>query len=425
MSIQDDVLQISAADSTRTLTWSENLSRRLVHKQLKSLARGRLHLSDAQGEVVFGEPGDIDARLVVEEPSFYVDVLTGGGLGAAQAWIDGKWETESPTDVIRLMVRNIDVVDQLEGGMATLANLLAWGRHALNRNSRSGSARNIRAHYDLGNDLFEQFLDATMTYSSAVYTSGATSLEDAQTEKLDRLCRMVQLSADDNLIEIGTGWGSLAIHAASTYGCRVTSVTLSKEQHEAACQRITAAGLSGRIDVKICDYRDVRGEFDKLISIEMIEAVGHKNLPGYFAQCASLLKADGLMAIQAITMPDQRYERYLKTSDFIQQVVFPGSCCPSVQAMLNAICSASDLKLVQLEDIGLHYAKTLAEWHRTFLTNERQIAELGYSEAFRRMWRYYLSYCEAGFAERYTSTVQMVLAKPNANYSSVGRATIQ
>jgi cyclopropane-fatty-acyl-phospholipid synthase len=394
-------------------------ARAAVRKQLDGMTHGQLTVVDPMGAWSVGQPGELDAHLSVHDCRFYADVLLEGGLGAADAWIGGAWDTEDLTGLLRLMVRNMDRMDALEGGLASLANGLARLRHWMNRNSHDGASRNIHAHYDIGNDLFALFLDESMTYSSGIYLSESSTLAEAQYEKLDRICRKLALTEADHVVEIGTGWGSFAMHAAGNYGCKVTTTTISTEQHELALERVREAGLTDRVDVLLCDYRELDGQYDKLVSIEMIEAVGDAFLSDYFAACSRLLKPCGSMLLQAINMPDQRYERYLKTADFIQTTVFPGSCCPAITAMLGAVKKSSDMRLAHLEDIGLHYARTLRDWRERFEVREAEVDTLGYSPAFKRMWRYYLSYCEAGFAERYTATVQMLLEKPECRAASV------
>jgi cyclopropane-fatty-acyl-phospholipid synthase len=392
--------------------WLAKRCRDLLRSRLSDLAGGELHVTDPWGNWSVGAPGEVDARLIVHDPGFYIDAVTEGSLGVADAWIGRRWDTDDLSTLLRLMVRNIETVDSMEGGTAVVANALARIHHWVRRNSKDGSTRNIRAHYDIGNDLFAHFLDSSMTYSSAIFTQKDWTLEQAQTEKLDRICRKLRICANDHVLEIGTGWGSFAIHAARHYGCKVTTTTISKEQRDLAIERIRTAGLDGRIEVQLSDYRDLDGQFDKLVSIEMIEAVGHQFLPEFFNVCAARLKHDGAMLLQAITMPDQRYAQYLKSADFIQTTVFPGSCCPALTAVLDAVREASDFRVGHLEDIGLHYARTLREWRRRFDAKAEEIEALGYRDAFRRMWQYYLCYCEAGFEERYTGTVQLLLDKP-------------
>jgi cyclopropane-fatty-acyl-phospholipid synthase len=395
------------------------VAREAMRRRLSVLGRGRLTVTDPWGTWTAGERGDIDASVVVCDPAFYLDVALEGSLGAARAWIDGRWHSDGLTDVLRLMLKNVDLVDRMEGSVAALAGLAARVRHALRRNSAAGSKRNIRAHYDLGNDLFELFLDESMTYSAGIFERDDTTLEEAQFAKLDRICRKLEIGPGDHVPEIGTGWGSFAIHAARHYGARVTTTTISREQHALALGRVQAARLADRVEVLLRDYRDLEGRYDKLVSIEMVEAVGHAFLPTYFACCSRLLVEDGAMLLQGITMPAQRYARYLKASDFIQEYVFPGSCCPALTAMLEAVAQGTDLRVAHVEDIGSHYARTLREWRTRFDSRLAAVRELGYPERFVRLWRYYLCYCEAGFAERYTGNVQLLLEKPQRRAASV------
>jgi len=387
------------------------IAREAMRRRLQALTSGRLVVDDPWGCWSVGQ-GTPETSLTVTDPAFYLDVALEGGLGAARAWMDGRWHSEDLTAVLRLLLRNITLVDRMEGGSAALMGFVARIRHAMQRNSRTGSRRNIRAHYDLGNDLFALFLDESMTYSAAVYEEPGATLEQAQRAKLDRICRKLALTSKDHVLEIGTGWGSFAMHAASRYGCRVTTTTISREQHDLAVERVRAAGLEDRVTLLLEDYRNLDGQYDKLVSIEMIEAVGHDFLPRYFEACSRLLRDDGAMLLQGITMPDQRYARYLRASDFIQRYVFPGSCCPALTAVLDAVRSSTDMRVAHLEDIGLHYARTLREWRERFDAREPEVRALGYPDRFLRMWRYYLSYCEAGFAERYTGDVQLLLEKP-------------
>ena len=388
------------------------MCRKALRHRLRGLQHGKLRVRDPLGNWSVGEDGELDAELDVFDLHFYADAVLEGSLGVAGSWSEGIWNTPDLTTLLRLMVRNMDKIDAMEGGAATVMNLVARFRHWGNRNSRNGSARNIHEHYDLGNDLFATFLDDSMTYSSGIYLTEESSLADAQFEKLDRICRKLALKPEHHVVEIGTGWGSFAIHAAKHYGCKVTTTTISEEQLKLAQQRVLDAGLQDLIELKLTDYRDLEGQYDRLVSIEMIEAVGHQYLPVYFEQCAALLKPEGSMVIQAINMPDQRYDQYLKSTDFIQAVVFPGSCCAALTAIMDAMKSHTDLKLVHLEDIGRDYARTLADWRHRFRAAINDVYDLGYSQAFARMWVYYLSYCEAGFAERYTSTTQLMFEKP-------------
>jgi cyclopropane-fatty-acyl-phospholipid synthase len=284
--------------------------------------------------------------------------------------------------------------------------------HFLRKNTRKGSRENILAHYDLGNEFYALFLDDTMTYSCGIFESQDSSLKDASEAKYDRICRKLRLQPGVHILEIGTGWGGFAVHAAQNYGSRVTTTTISDEQHRFAQNRIKAAGLENQITLLKKDYRDLGGQFDRLVSIEMIEAVGHHYYETFFGKCSQLLKNEGLMALQAITIGDQIFDRHKRSVDFIKRYIFPGSCIPSITAIINAIAAATDLRLVHLEDITPHYARTLAEWRRRFFARIDTVKQQGYSETFIRMWEYYLCYCEGGFAERYIGDVQVVFAKP-------------
>ncbi len=316
--------------------------------------------------------------------------------------------------MLRFFCRNLAQTNRAEGLLSKLGGWAArWG-HRLARNTRLGSRRNIRAHYDLGNDLFETFLDDTMMYSSGLFPEPNASLREASIEKLDRLCRGLRLVPSDHVIEIGTGWGGFALHAASQYGCRVTTTTISQRQYDYARQRVREAGLEHRVTVLQQDYRELRGRFDKLVSIEMIEAVGHEYLDAYFRKCGELLKPDGLLAIQAITMPPQRYRRYLRSVDFIQKYIFPGGCLPTINGMADALSRTTDMRLVEVADFAEHYAETLKLWKARFFDRLDDVRELGYDESFVRLWDYYLSYCEAGFRERLVGLVQLFAAKPDS-----------
>jgi cyclopropane-fatty-acyl-phospholipid synthase len=341
-------------------------------------------------------------------------VAGNGSIGAGEAYIHGYWSTPDLTAVVRVFVSNLDVLDAMERGLARLGRPLIQALHWLNRNTRKGSRKNIAAHYDLGNRLFEQFLDPSMMYSAAQFRSPDDSLEQAQLNKLARICQKLALKPDDHLLEIGTGWGSMAIYAASHYGCRVTTTTLSQEQYAYTAQRIAEQGLQDRITLLLEDYRDLDGQFDKLVSIEMIEAVGHRFLPTYFQQCARLLNDHGLMLLQAITIRDQRYEQAKHSVDFIQRYIFPGGALPSMQKMLEIVGSKTDMSLQHMEDFGLHYARTLRLWHDNLHRARHQLEQLGYDEHFYRLWEFYLCYCEGGFIERTIGTAQLLLAKPAA-----------
>jgi len=400
------------------------MARNLLRKKVSELPVGTIILHDeldVETPVV-----NTDAIIIsVNDMRFYIDVMLAGSNGAASAYRDGFWSCNNLTGLFQLMVRNLDTLDKLEGGFASIGNWWLKRRHKSRSNTRNGSRQNIHAHYDLGNEFFELMLDPTMTYSSGYFLSEKSNMEEASIEKLDRICRKLNLQINDHVVEIGTGWGSFAIHAASHYGCRVTTTTISKEQFKFASERIRKLGLQDKIDIRFSDYRDLCGKYDKLVSIEMIEAVGHDFLPAYFSACSNLLKENGQACIQAITMPDHRYDQYLKNSDFIQQFIFPGSCVPSITAIQNAITKGSDLRISQLEDFGQHYARTLDQWRRTFISEFEAIENMGYSEDFNRLWEYYLCYCEAGFLERYTGVIQFVLDKPGSGRKAIKKTDLR
>jgi cyclopropane-fatty-acyl-phospholipid synthase len=396
-------------------TLLQRLGRKLFLAKLAELRHGELTVIDAGERRTFGQRSadcDLHATLEVLHPQTYADAAFGGTIGGGEAYIRGYWRTDDLTSLIRLFIVNREVMESVEGGAAHATAPLRRMLHWLNRNSPDGSRRNIAAHYDLGNDLFALFLDDTMAYSCGVFEREDATLHEAQVAKFERACRRLRLSPSDHLLEIGTGWGGLALHAASRYGCRVTTTTISREQHDWARERIRAAGLSDRVTLLLDDYRDLRGRYDKLVSIEMIEAVGHQFLDTYTAQCSRLLEPHGAMLLQAITLRDQIYEEALESVDFIQRYIFPGSFIPSVTAIADSVRRATDMKVFHLEDIGPHYATTLRRWRERFFERIDDVRRLGYSEQFVRMWDFYLCYCEGGFLERQLGDVQMLLTKP-------------
>ena len=394
----------------------ERVLRGRLLAQLRELRDCQLRLVDADGDLVLGraaiDPADtLHATIRVRDPGFYRQVASNGSVGAGEAYMDGLWDCNDLVSLVRILVRNRDRLDAMETGFARLGGFAMRLLHALQRNTRGGSRRNIAAHYDLGNELFALFLDQNLMYSSAIFASPNESLEVAQRRKLERICRKLELSPSDHVIEIGTGWGGFALHAATHYGCRVTTTTISREQHERAAQRVQQAGLGERITLLQRDYRDLDGRYDKLVSIEMIEAIGHQYLDTYFAQCNRLLGEHGMALIQAITIEDHRYEQALHSVDFIKRHIFPGSFIPSTSAMQGAI-ARTDFRLFNLEDIGPSYALTLRHWRQRFLAQLDRVRELGYPERFMRMWEFYLSYCEGGFLERSIGDVQLLLTRP-------------
>lgn len=400
----------------------ERLAERGVRQRLAGITQGRLNLVAGATRASYGAAGGLEATVHVLDPRLWAEMALDGSIGAGHAYMQEWWRAEDLTSVLRIMLQNRAVLDGMETGTARLLAPAHRLAHWLRRNTRGNSRRNIEAHYDLGNELFAQFLDPTLMYSSAIFEEDSMSLEAAQRARLRRICAKLALSPQDHLLEIGCGWGALAIHAAREHGCRVTATTLSREQYELARERIAAANLSDRIELLLEDYRELRGRYDKLVSIEMIEAVGHQYYDTYFQRCASLLAQHGLMLLQGITIADQQYERARRCVDFIQKFIFPGSTIPSVTALLTAATRASDLRLVHLEDIGPHYARTLREWRLNFQRNAGAVRALGYSDVFRRMWEFYFCYCEAGFEERALGDAQMLLAKPgNRRTALLGR----
>jgi cyclopropane-fatty-acyl-phospholipid synthase len=409
--LQQETLTASLKQKSRS-KWVANFAKSQILKRLQFLQKGRLTLVDGAEQHRFGSSDGANATIYVHDSRFYGEVAFGGSIGAGEAYMLGYWSADNLTNVICIMCVNQSVMDTLEGGYQWLTKPFLQTLHWLNSNTTEGSRKNIAAHYDLGNDMFSLFLDPSMMYSSAIFDENTPNLQAASELKLKTICDKLDLKATDHVVEIGTGWGGFAIYAATYYGCRVTSTTISKQQYELAKARVKAAGLEDKITLLLEDYRHLTGVFDKLVSIEMIEAVGHQFYDTYFAKVSSLLKADGLALIQAITIADQRYDNAKKSVDFIQRYIFPGSCIPSNTVMLNSVTKVSDLRLFDLEDIGSHYATTLKIWRENFFANIKEIRKLGYTEEFIKMWDFYLSYCEGGFIERALGDVHLLLAKP-------------
>lgn len=406
-----DTLSTSLKRKSRSL-WVSQFAKQQILKHLAQLKVGNLLLVDGAEKHSFGNGSEISAIIIVHDQRFYGEIAFGGSIGAGEAYMLGYWTADSLTNVIRLMCLNQAVMDTLEGGYQWLTKPLMKVLHWLNSNTTEGSRKNIAAHYDLGNDMFALFLDSTMMYSSAIFNANTPTLRAASELKLKTICDKLDLKPQDHVIEIGTGWGGFAMYAAMNYGCKVTTTTISKQQYEFAKKRVGEAGLSDRITLLLEDYRHLDGTYDKLVSIEMIEAVGHQFYNTYFAKVGALLKPNGMALIQAITIADQRYESAKKSVDFIQRYIFPGSCIPSNTAMLNSVTKSSDLRLFDLEDIGPHYATTLRLWRKNFFDNIAEIRQLGYSEEFIKMWEFYLCYCEGGFAERALGDAHLLLTKP-------------
>ncbi|WP_127563355.1 SAM-dependent methyltransferase [Stenotrophomonas indicatrix] len=388
------------------------LRRRLL-AVLAPMHDGGLRVRDPLGEVVLGDrAGALQATVTISDMAFYRKVAAQGSVGAGESYIHGDWHCDDLVALVRLLVRNRDLLDGMERGPARIGGWLLRGWNRLRRNSREGSRRNIAAHYDLGNDFFALFLSPDLMYSSAVFSGAGDSLETASRRKLDRICQQLQLQPGDRVVEIGTGWGGFALHAARHYGCHVTTTTISAEQHALAAQRVAEAGLQDRVTLLMQDYRDLQGQFDKLVSIEMIEAIGAEYLDTYMATLQRLLKPDGIALLQAITIEDQRYEQARRSVDYIKRFVFPGSFIPSINAILTAKTRACDLQLIAQQDFGHSYALTLRAWRQRFLAQLPAVRAQGFDDRFCRLWEFYLAYCEGGFLERSIGVSHLLLARP-------------
>jgi cyclopropane-fatty-acyl-phospholipid synthase len=390
------------------------LSRRLVLRALRGVRGGQLELREGRRRTVLGRPDEaspLRAVIEVRSPLFYRQLLR-GSVGLCESYIDGQWECSDLVAMTRIAARNVGALDRMRRIAAPLLVPAQRCARWVQRNTPRRSRRQIEAHYDLGNDLFEQFLDETMMYSCAFFETPQASLREASIAKLEKICARLQLGPSDHVLEIGTGWGGFALHAAGRYGCRVTTTTISREQHAYASARVAEAGLSDRVTVLDQDYRDLAGRYDKLVSIEMIEAVGWQYFPVFFDRCSRLLSDDGAMLLQAIVIEDDAYEVEKDTRSFINTHIFPGGCLPSLDVISRTVARVSDMRPVHVEDITSHYTRTLAAWRERFLAARERLAELGYDERFRRLWELYFSWCEGGFAERRIRDVQMLLAKP-------------
>jgi len=392
--------------------WLEGFLRDRLIAKLRLISDGELVMAEA-GEVHrFGNPSDLRGRIEVLDPRTWERVALHGTVGFAECFMAGWVRMDDPVSVVRLFVRNRHAMRTMETGVGAFSLWLLKLWRAARANTRAGSRRNIGAHYDLGNEFYKLWLDGSMMYSSAIWEHPDQTLEEAAAFKVDRICRKLALEPGMRVLEIGTGWGGFAIHAAGRYGCQVTTTTISGEQYALAVGRVEEAGLSDKVTVLRQDYRDLKGRFDRVVSIEMVEAIGWKQFPGYFQTIGEVLEPDGAALIQAITILDRRYQAARRNVDFIQRHIFPGSCIPSIQSLLDAAMEHSDLALIHLEDIGPHYARTLREWRRRFLSHRREILDLGFDEKFLRMWEWYLSYCEGGFLERQLGDSQLLFAKP-------------
>ncbi|UZE97772.1 SAM-dependent methyltransferase [Alkalimarinus alittae] len=409
---------VAALENNKTSRFSmAQIARKLVWRQLEKIHTGSIVLYEQGVRHSFGEallPGaDLYSEMHIHDMNCYTDILTGGSIGASEAYMTGDWTSPDLTSLVRVMAKNMDILDQIEGGFASISKPMLKWFHRHNQNTEKGSRRNIASHYDLGNDFFKVFLDPTMMYSSGIFPYAGATMQEASENKLRRICEKLQLSADDHVVEIGTGWGGFAIYAAKHYGCKVTTTTISEQQFLLAKERVKEAGLDDKITLLMEDYRKLEGTYDKLVSIEMIEAVGWQFYDTFFEKCASLLKPNGSMLIQAITIEDQRYEKAKNDVDFIQKYIFPGSCIPSINALNTASMNSSDMRLIHLDDFAEHYATTLRTWSKTLADNLDKVRSQGYSEDFIRMWFFYLSYCEGGFMERTIGVSHLVFAKPD------------
>lgn len=398
----------------RRISLIDRWARKLVFNTLSRITHGKITVEENGRVFLFGDT-DCDALqtcITVRDPAIYRAIATGGSIGSAESYMRGHWYCSDLVALVRIMVANMAVLDTMDSGSTWLRNMANRFLHLINRNNTHGARRNIEAHYDLSNPFFACFLDPTMMYSAAIFRDQQQSLEEASVAKLEHICRRLALKSDDHLLEIGTGWGGMALYAARQYGCRVTTTTLSREQYRHTCEQVAEAGLENRVTVLLKDYRELEGKYDKLVSIEMIEAVGHQYYSDYFRQCAHLLKADGLMLLQAITISDQRYEQAKTSVDFIQKYIFPGGCLPSNSVIASHVARDTDMQIIGLEDLTCDYAMTLAHWRQRFLQNVNTIAGQGFPEEFIRMWDYYLAYCQGGFMERVIHTAQILMARP-------------
>lgn len=406
-------LSLSEKAVFENLSWFDRLCRKFTLNFLSQLQHGAITVSEAGVEQHFGdEHAELKTVITVLDPAFYQKLILAGSVGGGEAYIHGYWRCDNLTALVQIFARNLAVLDKMDSTWARLSRPVLKLLNYRNRNTLSQSKRNIAAHYDLGNAMYKLFLDESMMYSSAVYPAADASLAAAQQHKLAQICQRLQLKAEDHLIEIGTGWGSMAIYAAQHFGCKVTTTTISQQQYDYTAQRIHELGLEQQITLLFQDYRELEGTFDKLVSIEMIEAVGDDFLDDYFEKCSSLLKPDGIMVLQAITMVDNRYQQYVREVDFIKRYIFPGGCLPSISRMANAVADKTDLVIRQVQDIGFDYARTLKDWCDNFMAQRDAVHQLGYDDNFIRLWHFYLCYCEGGFRERATSAVHLVLTKP-------------
>ena len=403
------------ADAVKTpkkSTFLTSIFKSGLQKKFKNLKTGHISVNDGDETFTFGDSSsDEKVSVDIHSQEFYVMTGSGGALGIAEAYVAGYWSSDDVVKLFQIIIRNRDILLSLEKGFAKLVKPINKMIHRDRQNTLKGSKENILAHYDLSNDFYKLWLDPSMTYSCAFFNNDSVTLEEASIEKLDRICRKLDLSEDDSVLEIGTGWGSFSIHAAKNYGCKVTTTTISDAQFDYARSRIKDEGLESKITLINKDYRDLDGKYDKIVSIEMIEAVGYEYIPDYFSKLSSLLNSNGLVALQGITYNDQNFEVYKDSVDFIKKYIFPGSCLISIAQIIDVIKKDTDLAMVDMEDITKHYAVTLNRWRKNFMDVIPKVKEMGYSQAFINMWEFYFLYCEAGFSERNIGDVQMIFAK--------------
>ncbi|RKF15712.1 class I SAM-dependent methyltransferase [Alginatibacterium sediminis] len=406
-------MEVTAALKSQS-NYIDRICASIVTKLLDRLQFAHIDLHDNGQHSSFGDTNsDLSVSITVHNPGFYRRIVTGGSIEASLSYIDADWSCSDLSALMQIFVRNEKVLDQLESRFAWLTALKHKLFHRSNSNSVKGSKKNILAHYDLGNDLYASFLDPRMQYSSAVFPSKTMSLEDAQYAKLEKICQQLQLKPGEHLLEIGSGWGGLAIHAAKHYGVQVTTTTISEAQHQWANAEISAQGLQEQITLLKKDYRELEGEYDKLVSIEMIEAVGFEHLDQFFKVCQRHLKPNGLMFLQSITINDQRFDSYRKSVDFIQRYIFPGGCLPSISVLCQQYAKNTDMVVQSIDDIGQDYALTLEHWQQRFNAKQSELQNHGFDQRFSRLWNFYFSYCIGGFKERAISTVHILAAKPD------------
>lgn len=388
-------------------------AKKIVLRYISHIKYGYIEFIDERKCFSAGNPADLALKVSVNviKPDFYKRVLKNGSVGAAESFILGEWQVDDLTKLIQILIKNQDTLKKFDGKFASFKILLSSLKNWLNKNTVRGSKKNIIKHYDLGNDFFSLFLDKSMMYSSAIYPHDNSSLEEAAEYKLKIICDKLDLKPEHHILEIGSGWGGFALYAAKNYQCKVTTTTISEEQYRLAKEKIISAGLVEQITLLKNDYRELTGQFDKVVSIEMLEAVGHSYLKTYFQKISYLLKTDGQALIQVITITDQHYERAKYEADFIKQYIFPGGFLPSLTAIAKTLTQYTDLRITDIEDIGLHYAKTLRDWLNRFNQVHQQLFLLGYDQFFIRMWQYYFCYCEAAFLEQYISDMQIILMK--------------